>query len=104
MLLCRGEMRKFFTDVPNAYIVHGAVVGGPNLTDMYTDSREFFKFSEIALDYNTLFTTALAAVAAAPPSFWEQAESKCPQVVPKYPWDTAKQVRECLLFICNGLL
>ena len=89
---CRGENRKFFQDVPNAYIVHGAIVGGPNLTDMYTDSREFFEFSEIALDYNTLWTTANAALAAAPPDFWAQADSICPNLVDKYPWPEAMKV------------
>ena len=85
--------RKFYQQVPNAYIVTGAIVGGPNLTDQFSDLRNDYKFTEIALDYNTLWSSALAALAAAPPDFWQQADTICPNLVGQYPWPQAQQVR-----------
>jgi Glycosyl hydrolase family 9 len=71
--------------------VHGAVVGGPAKNDTYIDKRVEYKYSEIALDYNTLFTTAVAALAAAPATFWQTAEEACPKLIGQYPWGDALQ-------------
>jgi hypothetical protein len=98
-LYCSGENRKFFQDVPNAYLLPGAIVGGPNLTDMFTDLREAYEFTEVALDYNTAFTIALAATAAAPPALAAKWNTACSKLVPKYPW--AEAVKVCIS--ANGL-
>ena len=58
------------------------------MQDVYDDARQEYKFSEVALDYNTLFTAALGATTAAPPDVWA---SSCAKHVNKYPWDEAEK-------------
>jgi endoglucanase len=49
--------------VPNAHrhTLYGALVGGPNASDGYTDSISDFQANEVATDYNASFTGVLAA-------------------------------------------
>jgi hypothetical protein len=82
----RGEMRKFFEEGPNSYVLRGAIVGGPDRSDFFLDKRKNYTFTEVALDYNTLYTSALAALSAAPVDFWDV---DCALHVPKYPWPKA---------------
>ncbi|HEY0602556.1 MAG TPA: glycoside hydrolase family 9 protein, partial [Herpetosiphonaceae bacterium] len=42
------------------HILYGALVGGPNPSDGYTDSRSDYVMNEVATDYNAGFTGALA--------------------------------------------
>ncbi|MEZ4731055.1 MAG: glycoside hydrolase family 9 protein [Caldilineaceae bacterium] len=42
------------------HILYGALVGGPNQSDSYTDSRSDYVMNEVATDYNAGFTGALA--------------------------------------------
>ncbi len=44
------------------HILYGALVGGPDATDAYTDDRGNFTSNEVATDYNALFTGTLAAL------------------------------------------
>ncbi|NNJ63844.1 MAG: endoglucanase [Dactylosporangium sp.] len=44
----------------NRHILYGALVGGPDATDAWTDDRSDFIGNEVALDYNAGFTSALA--------------------------------------------
>ena len=44
----------------NPYILHGALVGGPNQNDGYSDVRSDFQSNEVTTDYNAGFTSALA--------------------------------------------
>jgi len=44
----------------SVHTLYGALVGGPNLSDGYTDSRGDYVANEVATDYNAAFTGALA--------------------------------------------
>ena len=44
----------------NRHIIYGALVGGPDESDHYTDDRGDFIANEIACDYNACFTGAIA--------------------------------------------
>lgn len=44
----------------SAHTLFGALVGGPDSSDRYTDSRSDFVQNEVATDYNAAFTGALA--------------------------------------------
>src|SRR5262245_9955882 len=46
--------------VTSRHILTGALVGGPDGNDAYTDSRPDFTHNEVALDFNAGFTGALA--------------------------------------------
>ncbi|RXG61861.1 Endoglucanase [Armadillidium vulgare] len=46
---------------PNPQVLYGALVGGPDQNDQYTDSRDDYVHNEVACDYNAAFTGALAA-------------------------------------------
>nr|XP_039252311.1 uncharacterized protein LOC120329657 [Styela clava] len=48
----------------NYYILFGALVGGPDKTDYYRDSREAFENSQVACDYNAGFQSAVAGLKA----------------------------------------
>ncbi len=45
------------------HIIYGAMVGGPNLSDSWNDNLNAFEFTEVAVDYNALFTGAVARLA-----------------------------------------
>jgi endoglucanase len=47
---------------PNPHILTGALVGGPDKSDAYTDKRDDYVHNEVACDYNAAFTSALAAL------------------------------------------
>jgi len=46
--------------VNNRHILYGALVGGPDSSDNYTDDRNNYIINEVACDYNAAFTGALA--------------------------------------------
>ncbi len=46
--------------VKSKHILYGALVGGPDRNDNYTDVRSDFKMNEVATDYNAGFTGAIA--------------------------------------------
>jgi len=48
---------------PNPQTLTGALVGGPDKSDMYTDKRDDYVHNEVAMDYNAGFQTAVAALA-----------------------------------------
>ncbi len=50
--------------VNSVHTLYGALVGGPNLSDGYTDSRGDYVANEVATDYNAAFTGALARLYA----------------------------------------
>lgn len=47
---------------PNGNILNGALVGGPDQNDVYTDDRGNFQTNEVAIDYNAGFQSALAGL------------------------------------------
>ncbi|XP_077996407.1 endoglucanase E-4-like [Glandiceps talaboti] len=47
---------------PNPHLLHGALVGGPNVNDTYTDNRQDYISNEVACDYNAAFQSAIAAL------------------------------------------
>nr|AMH40372.1 glycoside hydrolase family 9 [Medauroidea extradentata] len=47
---------------PNAHILYGAMVGGPDSNDGYTDVRSDYVHNEVACDYNAAYQGALAAL------------------------------------------
>ena len=48
----------------NSHILYGALVGGPDRNENYTDDRANFKTNEVATDYNAGFTGAIAKMYA----------------------------------------
>jgi hypothetical protein len=48
--------------VISRHILYGALVGGPDTSDNYTDNRQDFTKNEVATDYNAGFTSALARI------------------------------------------
>uniref|UniRef100_H2YTC8 Endoglucanase n=1 Tax=Ciona savignyi TaxID=51511 RepID=H2YTC8_CIOSA len=52
----------FSTSRPNPFILYGALVGGPDLRGNYLDRRNKYEQSEVALDYNAGFQTAVAGL------------------------------------------
>jgi hypothetical protein len=42
------------------HVLYGALVGGPDANDAYTDDRQNYVANEVALDYNAAYTGALA--------------------------------------------
>ena len=49
---------------PNYQTLDGALVGGPDRHDQYTDDRSDFQSNEVATDYNGGFQSALAGLNA----------------------------------------
>eukprot|EP00775_Hariotina_reticulata_P004914 gene4914-5158_t len=47
---------------PNPLVLYGALVGGPNASDIYQDNRADARSNEVAIDYNAGFTGALAGL------------------------------------------
>lgn len=47
---------------PNPQILYGALVGGPDINDDYTDARNDYISNEVACDYNAAFQSAVAAL------------------------------------------
>ncbi|GIL48171.1 hypothetical protein Vafri_4861 [Volvox africanus] len=47
---------------PNPNVLYGALVGGPDQTDGYQDSRSDYEKNEVSLDYNAGFTGAMAGL------------------------------------------
>ncbi|KAK6177036.1 hypothetical protein SNE40_015224 [Patella caerulea] len=48
---------------PSPHLLVGALVGGPDAKDQYTDKREDYVHNEVACDYNSGFQSALAGLA-----------------------------------------
>lgn len=44
----------------NSHVLTGALVGGPDITDQHTDTRQNVIGNSVALDYNAGFQSALA--------------------------------------------
>ena len=53
---------QFNSPSPNPQIVYGALVGGPDNNDVYTDNRRNYISNEVACDYNAGFQSALAGL------------------------------------------
>jgi len=47
---------------PNGQVINGALVGGPNATDVYSDDRNNHIQNKVAIDYNAGFQSALAGI------------------------------------------
>lgn len=47
---------------PHAHTLYGALVGGPDKTDGYSDNIAQYEYTEVACDYNAGFTAALCAM------------------------------------------
>lgn len=45
-ITCKGGSQYFFSKSPNPNLLVGAVVGGPNTRDQYSDARTYFRQSE----------------------------------------------------------
>ncbi|XP_066945456.1 endoglucanase E-4-like [Macrobrachium rosenbergii] len=56
------DQSAFDNPGPNPQILYGAVVGGPDEYDAYTDDRGDYVHNEVACDYNAGFTAALGAM------------------------------------------
>ncbi|KAK7471380.1 hypothetical protein BaRGS_00035986 [Batillaria attramentaria] len=56
------NMNVLHIDVPNVHTLYGALVGGPDGSDGYKDSRNNYVNNEVANDYNAGFQTAVAGL------------------------------------------
>ncbi len=61
----------------NRHVLYGALVGGPDASDDYTDDRTDYVMNEVATDYNAGFTGALARMA------WEHGGESDPAFPPE---------------------
>nr|CAB3262581.1 uncharacterized protein LOC100180615 [Phallusia mammillata] len=52
----------FSSELRNPHVLYGALVGGPDINDQYTDDRKSFEHNEVALDYNACFQSAIAGL------------------------------------------
>lgn len=52
------DYRYFSLQSPNPRTVFGALVGGPDPSDIYRDDRTDAQANEVAIDYNSGFTGA----------------------------------------------
>ncbi|MFN8076160.1 MAG: glycoside hydrolase family 9 protein [Kineosporiaceae bacterium] len=61
-----GQSLGYMSDPsgPNRHTIYGALAGGPDDTDGYVDDRSDYQRNEVAVDYNSSFTAALARLAA----------------------------------------
>jgi len=60
----RCDWANFDSKNPNPQVLYGALVGGPKGPgdDTYTDSRKDYVGNEVACDYNSGFSGALAGI------------------------------------------
>lgn len=58
----RDETKGEKKTQPEKHILYGALVGGPNQNDVYTESIDDYQHSEVAIDYNAGFVGALAGI------------------------------------------
>ncbi len=62
----RGAHGSWTNDITsptnNRHILYGALVGGPDLKDNYTDDRQSYSTNEPACDYNAAFSGALSSI------------------------------------------
>ncbi|KAK3581334.1 hypothetical protein CHS0354_016177 [Potamilus streckersoni] len=45
---------------PNPHVLYGALVGGPDQSDVYVDDRKDYVKNEVACDYNAAFQSGIA--------------------------------------------
>ena len=51
---------ELHTSNANPNVLYGAVVGGPDANDNYSDDRESYASNEVGCDYNAGFQSAIA--------------------------------------------
>merc|ERR1712071_411193 len=51
-----------YSNPGNPYILYGAVVGGPDSSDNFSDNRSSYESTEVTTDYNAGFQSALAGL------------------------------------------
>ena len=56
------DWNTFNSPSPNAQILFGGLVGGPDANDNYSDDRSNYVSNEVATDYNAGFQGAVAAL------------------------------------------
>jgi hypothetical protein len=54
------DWNEFVNPGPNYHVLTGALVGGPDENDNYTDDRTNYVTNEVATDYNAAFQGLLA--------------------------------------------
>lgn len=50
----------YLNEGPNPIILYGALVGGPDINDRYTDNRTDYLHNEVTCDYNAGFQSSIA--------------------------------------------
>lgn len=56
------DWSNFHDPSPNAHVLKGALVGGPDQNDNYKDDRTNYVTNEVATDYNAGFQSAVAGL------------------------------------------
>ncbi|KAL6256906.1 hypothetical protein P5V15_011841 [Pogonomyrmex californicus] len=54
--------QEFIKNTPNPHILYGALVSGPDEVDLFKDYRAEYIYTEVTLDYNAGFTSAVAGL------------------------------------------
>jgi len=73
----------FMDPMPNPNVLHGALVGGPSAPDdKFPDDRSDYITSEVAVDYNAMYTVATAAAMSLGDAFWSGYPGNCVGLVP----------------------
>ncbi|GLJ13677.1 hypothetical protein SUGI_0217990 [Cryptomeria japonica] len=62
-ITCKGGSEYFFSKNPNPNLLVGAVVGGPNTKDQYSDARKYYKQAEPTTYINAPLVGVLAFLA-----------------------------------------
>lgn len=57
---CKGGSQYFFSGSPNPNVLVGAIVGGPNMHDQYSDARKYYKQAEPTTYINAPLVGVLA--------------------------------------------
>jgi len=56
------DWNDYSLSTPNPQVLNGALVGGPDQNDNYTDRRDDYVANEVTCDYNAGFQGAVAAL------------------------------------------
>ena len=56
------DWNNFNDPKPNAHVLKGALVGGPDSNDYYKDDRKDYVMNEVTTDYNAGFQSAVAGL------------------------------------------
>nr|ABO26609.1 endo 1,4- beta D- glucanase 2 [Haliotis discus discus] len=69
------DWSNFHSPGPNPHVLKGALVGGPDGTDTYSDKRSDYVGNEVAVDYNAGFQSTIAGLVHLSTTRWSTCQS-----------------------------